>query len=236
MTGKPLADRIGENLRRIRFEIEEAAVSAGRNPADIRLMAVTKTVPAELVNIAIEAGVNLLGENRAQELAAKYDDYRKDTISIHFIGHLQTNKVRQIVGKVDMVHSVGSLRLAEELDRQAAKHGKTLEILLEVNVGGELSKSGISAGELPSLAEEIAQFSALRFRGLMTIPPICDTMEESERYFSLVEQLFIDIKAKNRDNRNVDILSMGMSGDFPAAIRHGSTIVRIGTALFGNRG
>lgn len=235
MTEKHSDNHVAENLRRIRWEMEEAALAAGRDPDGVRLMAVTKTVPAEVVNLAIAAGVDLLGENRAQELTAKYDDYHKEGVSIHFIGHLQTNKARQIADKVDMVHSVGGLKLAEELNRQAEKLGKTLEILLEVNVGGELSKSGAPPQEIPALAVEMAGFPALRLRGLMTIPPICDTMLESERYFSLVEQLFIDIRDENRDNRNIDILSMGMSGDFPAAIRHGSTIVRIGTALFGAR-
>jgi pyridoxal phosphate enzyme (YggS family) len=226
---------IRENLRRIRAEIEEAAIRAGRDPAAVRLMAVTKTVPAELVNIAIADGVHLLGENRAQELCEKYPVYDKTGVEIHFIGRLQTNKVRQIIDKVEMVHAVDSERLAAELQKQAARVGKICEILLEVNIGGEASKSGVSPEELPELAEKIRDFSNLRWRGLMTIPPICDTIEESERYFSRMEELFIDIKDKNRDNKGIAILSMGMSDDFSAAIRHGSTLVRVGTAIFGGR-
>jgi pyridoxal phosphate enzyme (YggS family) len=233
-----LSDRaaaVRENLRRIRAEITEAAIRAGRDPAGVRLMAVTKTVPAELVNIAISDGVDLLGENRAQELCEKYPDYNREGVEIHFIGRLQTNKVRQIIDKVEMVHSVDSERLAAELNKQAARVGKLCEILLEVNIGGEASKSGVSPEELPDLAEKLRDFSHLRWRGLMTIPPICGTIVESERYFSQMEELFIDIRDKNRDNKTIDILSMGMSDDFSAAIRHGSTLVRVGTAIFGGR-
>jgi pyridoxal phosphate enzyme (YggS family) len=233
-----LSDRaaeIRENLRRIRAEIEEAAVRAGRDPAAVRLMAVTKTVPAELVNVAIADGVHLLGENRAQELCEKYPDYDKAGVEIHFIGRLQTNKVRQIIDKVDMVHSVDSQRLAAELNRQAQRAGKICDVLLEVNIGGEASKSGVAPEDLAELAEKLRDFPHLRRRGLMTIPTICDTIGESERYFSRMEELFIDIRDKNRDNKDITILSMGMSDDFSAAIRRGSTLVRVGTAIFGGR-
>jgi len=226
---------IRDNITRIKDQVAEAAISAGRNPAEIRLMAVTKTVPAYAVNMAICNGIDLLGENRAQELRDKYDDYIKDNASIHFIGSLQTNKVRQIINKVDMIHCVDSLKLAAEIDRQARANGKVCDILLEVNVGGEASKSGIPPDGCTDFALEISGFSALRLRGLMTIPPFCDKMEETERYFMQMRELFVDIQAKNRDNRNVDILSMGMSGDFPAAVRHGATIIRLGTAIFGQR-
>ncbi|MDL2233839.1 YggS family pyridoxal phosphate-dependent enzyme [Ruminococcaceae bacterium OttesenSCG-928-L11] len=234
---KPLREypHIGENLRRIRAAIEEAALSAGRDPAAVSLMAVTKTVPAEAVNAAIAGGVTLLGENRAQELCEKYDHYARDKVSIHFIGHLQTNKVRQIADKVDMVHSLDRLSLAKELNRQAAALGKSMDVLVEVNVGGESSKSGLLPADVLGFCDELAAFESLRLRGLMTIPPVCDNIAQTEQYFSQMEGLFIDIQAKNMDNRNVTILSMGMSEDFPIAIRHGATIVRIGTALFGDR-
>lgn len=228
---------ISENLKAITHNIEEAALRAGRNPGGIALMAVTKTVPAETVNIAISMGVRLLGENRAQELLAKYDDYDKTGVSIHFIGRLQTNKVRQVIGKVDMVHSLDSLRLAAEIERRAGAEndGKRQDVLIEVNAGGEDTKSGVSPDTAMELAEALRNFPHVNLRGLMTIPPICDNIYDSERYFYSVQKLFIDIKAKNGDNRNIDILSMGMSGDYPLAIKHGSNLVRIGSALFGPR-
>jgi len=226
---------IAENLKRIMYDIEEAAHKAGRDPEEIKLMAVTKTVPAEVVNMAVERGIALLGENRAQELLAKYDDYKKDSVNIHFIGHLQTNKVKQIIDKVSMIHSVSSIKLAAEIDKQAASAGKSCDVLIEVNVGEEDSKSGVSPAGVHELAAEISQLKAVNLRGLMTIPPICDDIYESEVYFERVYKLFVDMQAKNVDNRNIDILSMGMSQDFPAAIKHGSNIIRIGTALFGLR-
>ena len=228
-------DSIAENVRYIREQIGLAALGAGRNPEDVSLMAVTKTVPAQAVNEAIAQGITLLGENRAQELNEKYEDYHKDNCEIHFIGALQTNKVRQIVDKVSMIHSVHSLKLAAEINRQAEKTGKTLEILIEVNVGREVSKYGVLPQELTVFSQELAAFPFIKLRGLMTIPPICDTQAQAEVYFCCMEQLLVDIKAKNRDNRTIDILSMGMSGDYPAAIRHGATIVRVGAALFGKR-
>ena len=226
---------IAENLKRIMYDIEEAAHKAGRDPEEIKLMAVTKTVPAEVVNMAVAQGIALLGENRAQELLAKYDDYKKDSVNIHFIGHLQTNKVKQIIDKVSMIHSVSSIKLAAEIDKQAASAGKSCDVLIEVNVGEEDSKSGVSPAGVHELAAEISQLKAVNLRGLMTIPPICDDIYESEVYFERVYKLFVDMQAKNVDNRNIDILSMGMSQDFPAAIKHGSNIIRIGTALFGLR-
>ncbi|GHU80385.1 YggS family pyridoxal phosphate enzyme [Clostridia bacterium] len=225
---------IAENIERIRARIEEAALAAGRRPEEITLMAVTKTVPAEVVNMAVAQGVTLLGENRAQELLSKYEAYA-DGASIHFIGHLQSNKVKQIIDKVDMIHSVGGARLAAEISRQAGAIGKTRDVLIEVNVGGEESKSGVTPEETAELAREIEGLDHIRLRGLMTIPPVCDTIYESEAYFERVYKVFVDIREKNRDNSSIDILSMGMSQDFPAAIKHGSTIIRIGTALFGSR-
>ena len=198
-------------------------------------MAVTKTVDPVLVNAAIGAGITLLGENKAQELCAKYDSYHKDGVQIHFIGHLQTNKVRQIVDKVSMVESVDSIKLAREIDRHCAAIGKVMDVLLEVNIGREENKTGIFPELLPALLEEAGKLERIRVRGLMTIPPVCETEEEVLQYFSQMSQLFIDIKQKKYDNISMEILSMGMSADYLAAVRCGSNIVRIGTAMFGQR-
>ncbi|MDR2932778.1 MAG: YggS family pyridoxal phosphate-dependent enzyme [Oscillospiraceae bacterium] len=234
MTTSRFSD-IGENLKGIRHNIEEAAAAANRDPAAVTMMAVTKTVSAEDVNAAIRQGVTVLGENRAQELLGKYDAYERENCEIHFIGHLQSNKVRQIINKVSMIQSVDSLKLASEIGRQAVAAGGVLDVLIEVNIGGEASKSGVLPAAVPDFAMEIDGLEGLRLRGLMTIPPICDKIEESERYFERARKLFVDMKDKNRDNRAIDILSMGMSGDYPAAIRQGATLIRLGTALFGAR-
>ena len=222
-------------VARIRERAAAAALAAGRRPEEISLMAVTKTQPAGQVNLAIEAGVRLLGENRAQELLAKYGDYNREGISIHFIGALQTNKVRQIVDKVDMIQSLDSARLAEEIERQCAKLGKVMDVLIEVNIGGEESKAGVSGQELWDLAAYMATLPHLRLRGLMTIPPVCEEKRRTEHFFYRAHELFVDMRAKNVDNRDIDVLSMGMSDDFELAIRHGATLVRIGSALFGAR-
>ena len=198
-------------------------------------MAVTKTVDPVLVNARHRAGITLLGENKAQELCAKYDSYHKDGVQIHFIGHLQTNKVRQIVDKVSMVESVDSIKLAREIDRHCAAIGKVMDVLLEVNIGREENKTGVFPELLPALLEEAGKLEHIRVRGLMTIPPVCETEEEVLQYFSQMRQLFIDIKQKKYDNISMEILSMGMSADYLAAVRCGSNIVRIGTAMFGQR-
>jgi pyridoxal phosphate enzyme (YggS family) len=171
MTGSPYST-VSENVKRLFHEIAEEAVKAGRDPAEIKLMAVTKTQPPEKVNAAISAGITLLGENRAQELLEKYDAYDKGGVDIHFIGHLQTNKVKQIADKVSMTHSVDSIRLAEEINRQCEKLGKTMDVLVEVNIAGELSKSGVPPEAVEELLENIGALSSLRLRGLMTVPPV----------------------------------------------------------------
>ena len=228
--------QIAENVKRFRAEVEEAAIKAGRSPQDVKVMAVTKTQPPELVNQAIAAGVTLLGENRAQELCEKYDLYdRGGEVEIHFIGHLQTNKVKMVLDKVSTVQSVDSLRLAGEISKQAEKRGVTVELLLEVNVGGEESKAGVPPQMAESLAREIALLPGVKLRGLMAIPPIWNKSVENERFFAQMQEMLVDIRDKNIDNISMEILSMGMSGDFEAAIKHGSTLVRLGTALFGDR-
>lgn len=226
---------VAQNVRALQEQVAQAAAAAGRDPAQVRLMAVTKTVDPELVNAAIGAGITLLGENKAQELCAKYDSYHKDGVEIHFIGHLQTNKVRQIVDKVQMIESVDSLPLAKEIDKRCAALNKQMPILIEVNIGREESKSGVLPEDLPALLEEISKLPCLSVRGLMAIPPVCENNEQVSQYFYQIQQLFIDIKQKKYDNINMEILSMGMSGDYQTAIAYGSNIVRIGTAMFGQR-
>lgn len=226
---------VAQNVQKIAQDVREAALQAGRDPSEVQVMAVTKTVDPVLVNAAIGAGITLLGENKAQELCAKYDSYHKDGVQIHFIGHLQTNKVRQIVDKVSMVESVDSIKLAREIDRHCAAIGRVMDVLLEVNIGREENKTGIFPELLPALLEEAGKLEHIRVRGLMTIPPVCETEEEVLQYFSQMRQLFIDIKQKKYDNISMEILSMGMSADYLAAVRCGSNIVRIGTAMFGQR-
>lgn len=226
---------VAQNVQKIAQDVREAALQAGRDPSEVQVMAVTKTVDPVLVNAAIGAGITLLGENKAQELCAKYDSYHKDGVQIHFIGHLQTNKIRQIVDKVSMVESVDSIKLAREIDRHCAAIGKVMDVLLEVNIGREENKTGIFPEFLPALLEEAGKLEHIRVRGLMTIPPVCETEEEVLQYFSQMRQLFIDIKQKKYDNISMEILSMGMSADYLAAVRCGSNIVRIGTAMFGQR-
>ena len=226
---------VAQNVQKIAQDVREAALQAGRDPSEVQVMAVTKTVDPVLVNAAIGAGITLLGENKAQVLCANYESYHKDGVQIHFIGHLQTNKVRQIVDKVSMVESVDSVKLAREIDRHCAAIGKVMDVLLEVNIGREDNKTGIFPELLPALLEEAGKLEHIRVRGLMTIPPVCETEEEVLQYFSQMRQLFIDIKQKKYDNISMEILSMGMSADYLAAVRCGSNIVRIGTAMFGQR-
>lgn len=226
---------VEDNYKAIKSRIEEAAIKAGRNPEDVRLMAVTKTVESVYINRALDLGADLIGENRVQEYLGKKGELHLDGVEKHLIGHLQTNKVKQIVGEVDMIESVDSVKLAKEISRVSANKGVTTNILVEVNVGKEDSKSGIYIEQLEELLLEIAAMDHIKINGLMTIPPICDTEKEVSEYFSTMYQSFIDIKSKKLDNINMNILSMGMSGDFESAIANGSNIVRVGSAIFGAR-
>lgn len=226
---------VEDNYKAIKLKIEESAVKAGRNPDDVRLMAVTKTVESVYINKALDLGADLIGENRVQEYLGKKDELHLDGVEKHLIGHLQTNKVKQIVGEVDMIESVDSVKLAKEISRVSANKGITTDILVEVNVGKEESKSGIYLEGLEELLLEIAEMPSIKINGLMTIPPICDTDAEVSKYFEAMHQTFIDIREKKLDNVNMDILSMGMSGDFEAAVANGSNIVRVGSAIFGAR-
>ncbi len=230
-----LLNSMAENVKRIRWEIDEAAIAAGRKPEEVRLMAVTKTQPAALVNLAIAAGINLLGENRAQELSEKYEDYDKENVDIHFIGHLQTNKVKQVVGKVKMIESVGSLKLAREISKFSQKMDVTTQVLVQINIGDEDTKGGIAPSQVEELIRQMAPLPGIQVQGLMAIPPIWNSSSENEGYFARMHEILVDIKGKKIDNVNMEVLSMGMSGDFAAAIRHGSTLVRLGSAIFGSR-
>ena len=198
-------------------------------------MAVTKTVPPELVNIAWEEGVRLFGENRAQELLEKADSYAFGPERIHFIGTLQTNKVRQIIGKVCCIQSVNSLRLAREIQKRAQTAGTVLDVLVEVNIGGEETKTGADYSQVMKLMEDLSGFSALRVKGLMCIPPFGKNSLETERFFDQMYKIFVDIKAQTIDNICMETLSMGMTGDYQLAVRQGANLVRVGTGIFGKR-
>lgn len=232
MTEKSSISIFDMNFPEIKTDIAKAAEESGRKAEDIILLAATKTVDADTVNHAIKAGLDYIGENKVQELLDKFPSI--EGAHRHFIGHLQTNKVKYVVDKVEMIESVHSIKLATEIDRRSAIIGKTMDILLEVNIGGEEAKSGFSPEELENAVEEISHLKNVKIRGLMTIPPFVDN-EEVRKYFLKMQQLFVDISGKNIDNVSMDYLSMGMSSDFAEAIRCGANIVRIGTSLFGAR-
>ena len=224
-----------ENYREIRENIAAAAKASGRKPEDITLLAATKTVPAEVINYGISLGIDYLGENKVQEFLSKYDEYDKKRCHLHFIGHLQTNKVKQVVGKVDLIQSVDSEHLLAAISREAQKQGLCQDILLEVNIGEETAKSGFAEEDILPLVDRIDSFSNIRLRGLMAIPPISRNPGDNLKFFLKMRQIYVDIRAKKNDNVSVDCLSMGMSGDFADAVAAGSTMVRIGTAIFGAR-
>ena len=226
---------IAENVARVRAEIAAAAIACGRDPNQIQLCAATKMNDADAVRQAIAAGVDCCGENRVQELTAKLAENAYAGAPVHFIGHLQTNKVRQVVGKVDLIQSVDSERLLQAIQAEAKKQGIIQNILLEVNIGQELSKSGFREEDILPLLEKSGEFSNICIKGLMAIPPIQQNSGENLKFFQKMFQLSVDIRTKKYDNVMVDCLSMGMSGDYPEAIACGSTMVRVGTAIFGAR-
>ena len=225
---------IAENIQEIRERMARAARQAGRDPAEGLLVGASKMNDAAACRAAIGACIDALGENRVQEMTAKLEEHAYDGAPLHFIGHLQRNKVRQVVGKVSLIHSVSSLPLLEEIDRQAEKLGLVQDVLLEVNVGGEESKSGFAPGELVPAAEQARTFSHIRVLGLMTIPPIQQKAHENFPHFEKVYRLYVDIGRNLYDNR-FKYLSMGMSDDFEDAIAAGATMVRVGSAIFGHR-
>ena len=233
MTERSSVKIFDENYSRIKEEIFAAAQKSGRKPQDITLLAATKTVDVEIINHAIKNGIDYIGENRVQELTAKNDFYLP--VHKHFIGHLQTNKVKYIIDKVELIESVDSLRLAKEISKEAVKRGKVMDILLEINIGNEESKSGFRAEEVIDSAKEISKLVGVRIQGIMAIPPICEDEQILRGYFKKMSKLFVDIGNEKIDNSSMKILSMGMSDDFAVAIEEGANLVRIGTALFGRR-
>ena len=223
------------NLDVIRDKIAESAIKSGRKFEDVRLMAVTKTVDPIYINYALDYGVNLIGENRVQEMLRKKSELHLDGVEKHLIGHLQTNKVGQIVGEVDMIQSVDSLKVAKEIAKQSIKKGIVTPVLLEINVGEEESKTGFSLSEFNENLCEISEIGGIKIKGLMTIPPICENNTILCKYFEKIHNIYVDIKEKKLDNIDVEILSMGMSGDYEQAILCGSNLVRIGSSIFGPR-
>lgn len=228
---------LSERIAEVKAKIRAAALEVGRDPAEITLEAATKTQTAETVRAAIAGGVTLCGENRVQELTAKLDAFAYDGAGVHFIGHLQTNKIRQVVGRVDLIESIDSVHLLEAVSEYAHRRERRQDILLEVNMAGEESKGGFAPEEALGAARYAAKLPGVRLRGIMCIPPIAALPGANREIFGKTFQLFVDIRQKIVDN-TVDItcLSMGMSRDYEDAVREGATIVRVGTGLFGPRG
>ena len=223
-----------ENLKKVQENIRIACEKAGRYPSEVTLIAVSKTKPVETLKEAYDLGVRVFGENKVQELDKKIDALPED-ISWHMIGHLQRNKVKYIAGRVELIHSVDSFRLAEEINIHAKKQGIVIPILIEVNVAEEESKFGVSVEDTEELIRQIAELDGVSIRGLMTIAPYVVDSEENREIFHKIKDLSIDIASKNIDNVSMDILSMGMTGDYMVAIEEGATMVRVGTGIFGER-
>ncbi len=226
---------IAENVAIVRERIRQAAVEAGRDPSEILLCAATKMNDADAVRQAIAAGVDCCGENRAQELTAKLAQEAYTGAPVHFIGHLQTNKVRQVVGKVALIQSVDSLRLLRAIQAEAARQGIRQEVLLEINIGSEPGKTGFAPENIWEILNILSDFPNIWVHGLMAIPPICHNSGDNLKFFEKMYALSVDITAKKSDNVSMSVLSMGMSGDYADAVRCGSTMVRVGTAIFGAR-
>ena len=225
---------VAENLKTIRERVDAACERAGRRPEEVALIAVSKTKPLSMLQEAYEAGARDFGENKVQEILEKYPEMPEDA-RFHMIGHLQTNKVKQVVGKAVLIHSVDSLHLAEKIEQEAAKRDLTADILLEVNVAREESKFGLMLEEVIPLLEEVKNLPHVRVRGLMTIAPNVENPEENRKHFKKLYQLYVDIKSKNNDNGTMSVLSMGMTGDFEVAVEEGATMIRVGTGIFGSR-
>ena len=219
----------------IREKMDAAARAAGREPREVLLCAATKMNDAARVREAVAAGVDLCGENRVQELTQKLGEHAYDGVPVHFIGHLQTNKVRQVVGKVALIQSVDRMELLACIEKVAARQGLVQDILLEVNVGHEESKSGFDPDAMDEILDKLEAFPHCRVRGLMAIPPISEKKGDNCRFFEKIQRLSVDIAAKNKHNISMEILSMGMTDDFEDAIACGSTMIRVGTAIFGAR-
>ena len=225
---------VAENYREVDRRVGEACARSGRNRKEVTLIAVSKTKPVELIREAMDAGADVFGENKVQELCDKYEQLPK-TLHWHLIGHLQRNKVKYIVDKVDLIHSVDSMRLAEEISKEAEKKQTDVKVLIEVNVAQEESKFGVSVDETEELVREIAKLPRIHVLGLMTIAPNVSDPEENRPVFRTLKKLAVDIKMKNIDNVRMDVLSMGMTGDYQVAIEEGAPMVRVGTGIFGER-
>lgn len=223
-----------DQLQEVEKRIQTACDRAGRKREEVTLIAVSKTKPVETLQEAYDLGVRIFGENKVQELTAKYEALPKD-IHWHMIGHLQTNKVKYIIDKAELIHSVDSLKLAETIEKEAAKHDLIADILVEVNVAEEESKFGMKMEEVIPFVEKVSAFPHVRVRGLMTIAPFVEDPEENRSIFADLHKLYIDIKKKNHDNDTVSVLSMGMTNDYEVAIEEGATMVRVGTGIFGAR-
>ncbi len=234
MTARSLSD-VEYNYKLINERIAEAAQKVGKKREDITFLAATKTVEPEIINYAISLGLDHIGENKVQELISKYDKYDLQSCSLQFIGHLQTNKVRQIVDKVDLIQSVDSFKLASEISKQSLKHNKKTDILIEVNIGREENKSGVLPEQLDELLGQTAELEGVYVKGLMAIPPICENKHKISVFFNNMNKIFIDISQKKLDNINMTILSMGMSADYYEAILEGANMIRVGSSLFGAR-
>lgn len=226
---------IEENLKIINENIAAAAEKSGRNPGDVHLMAVTKTVEPVYINHAIAQGIDLIGENRVQEFTGKKPELNLENCSAHLIGHLQSNKVKSIIGQVDVIQGVDSVPLASEISKRAINAGIVQKILLEINVGNEETKFGFDLNEIYERACEISEFEGISIQGLMCVAPICEKESDLLKIFSNMHNMFIDIGSKKRDNINMNVLSMGMSGDYEQAILSGANLVRVGSAIFGPR-
>ncbi len=218
----------------VKERVRQACLRSGRDPKDVTLIAVSKTKPLEMLLEAYDAGARDFGENKVQEILEKYPEMPEDA-RFHMIGHLQRNKVRQVIDKVSLIHSVDSLRLARQIEEESAKVGRITPILLEINVAREESKFGFFMEEVERAAEEIAAFSHIVVKGFMTIAPFVENPEENRKVFQDLYQLSVDITNKNIDNMSMGVLSMGMSGDYEVAIEEGATMVRVGTSIFGHR-
>lgn len=225
---------VAENLAQVQKNIEESCGNVNRDPSEVTLIAVSKTKPVEMLREAYDAGARVFGENKVQEIVDKYDHMPSD-VKWHMIGHLQRNKVKYIVDKVAMIHSVDSFRLAETIEKEAAKKNVTVPILIEVNVAQEESKYGLKPEEVLPFIEEIADFSHIQIKGLMTIAPYVENAEENREIFRELKKLSVDIAAKNINNVTMSVLSMGMTGDYMVAVQEGATMVRVGTGIFGAR-
>lgn len=238
MMEKSFAERFeafDRNYQEITEQIARAAERSGRSPEDITLLAATKTVPVEVINHAISKGLTHLGENRVQELLDKYDHLDRSGCDLQFIGQLQTNKVKYLVGKVSCIQSVDSVKLASEISRLSERAGLVTGVLVQVNIGREEQKGGVDPDGLWEFIDEIREFKGIKVDGLMAVPPICDKKLVLSSYFSAMQKYYVDIAAKKKDNVDMRSLSMGMSSDFPLAIECGATMVRVGSSLFGAR-